>query len=232
MVFASIPRTGSSSVKNILSRVAIKHDLVTSLPHDPYMSKGDIRDDKEMNVHPMSMALGVDLFTAQSATWHDATALQEMVPGARLITVLREPMQLFASLYMHTGLEFSMHMDLDEFADDYAEAGVKRSSRATVGQNNLLWGLGVAHNETTDQILVKKKILEIEEKFELVMITERFDESLVLLADVLCWPLEDVRYIKQHQRIDQVIEKPTNETKKILATWLKEDYKVSYGLSE
>ena len=32
------------------------------------------------------------------------------------------------------------------------------------------------------------------------MILERFDESLVLLQDLMCWPTEDIVYLKQNER--------------------------------
>jgi hypothetical protein len=37
-----------------------------------------------------------------------------------------------------------------------------------------------------------------------VMIAERFDESMVLLADVLCWPLEKVVSLKVNARKPQL----------------------------
>ena len=38
-------------------------------------------------------------------------------------------------------------------------------------------------------------------QFDLVLILERFDESLVLLQDLMCWPTEDIVYLKQNERI-------------------------------
>ncbi len=227
VAFASTPRSGSSSVANILSRAAVKLDLVTALPHPGDDQAAAAREVER--VHPMSEALGVDVLTASLVHWRNATALEAAVPGARLITLLRDPVDMFASMYMHTGLEFAMKADLDEFADDYAGVSVKRSARAKVGQNNLLWSLGVAHDQTTDQTVSGAKIREVQEKFGLVMVRDKFDESLVLLADMFCWPLEDMVYIKQNQRIEKVVEEVSNYTRKILSKWLEEDYRVRHG---
>ena len=41
---------------------------------------------------------------------------------------------------------------------------------------------------------------ELDAQFDLVMILERFDESLVLLQDLMCWPTEDIVYLKQNER--------------------------------
>ena len=42
---------------------------------------------------------------------------------------------------------------------------------------------------------------ELDAQFDLVLILERFDESLVLLQDLMCWPTEDIVYLKQNERI-------------------------------
>ena len=39
-----------------------------------------------------------------------------------------------------------------------------------------------------------------------MLLAERFDESLVLLADLLCWSLEDLRYLKQNARKASKVE--------------------------
>ena len=41
---------------------------------------------------------------------------------------------------------------------------------------------------------------ELDSQFDLVLILERFDESLVVLQDLICWPTEDLVYLKQNER--------------------------------
>ena len=40
--------------------------------------------------------------------------------------------------------------------------------------------------------------LKIIKKFDLVMVAEHFDESMVLMANLLCWPLEYVASFKNN----------------------------------
>ena len=56
------------------------------------------------------------------------------------------------------------------------------------------FGLGL--DSLYDQAAVKRKIGEVDAQFDLVMIAERFDESMVLMADLLCWDLADVVNLK------------------------------------
>ena len=41
--------------------------------------------------------------------------------------------------------------------------------------------------------LFQEMIARLEEEFDLVMIAEKFDESMIFLASTLCWPLEQVK---------------------------------------
>ena len=47
-----------------------------------------------------------------------------------------------------------------------------------------------------------------DDDFDLVMIAERFEESLVLLSELLCWPLEDMVYLKTNQLTHKVSDSP------------------------
>ena len=46
---------------------------------------------------------------------------------------------------------------------------------------------------------------QVESDFDLVLILERLDESLVLLADKLCWSLQDVATLKINQRYKELL---------------------------
>lgn len=46
------------------------------------------------------------------------------------------------------------------------------------------------------KLKVDKLIAQMDKQFNLVMISEHMEISLVLLADAMCWPLEDVTFIK------------------------------------
>lgn len=56
-----------------------------------------------------------------------------------------------------------------------------------------------------DAAAIDKLILQMEEHFDLVLISEQMERSLVLLADMLCWPMSDVVSLGPEMR-------PTNRT--------------------
>ena len=38
---------------------------------------------------------------------------------------------------------------------------------------------------------MKKAVTEIDDIFDLILVSDYFDESMVLLSDLLCWPIEE-----------------------------------------
>ena len=46
----------------------------------------------------------------------------------------------------------------------------------------------------------QKQISRIDEEFDFVLLSERFEESMVLLASKLCWPLDLVKSLKVNAR--------------------------------
>ena len=47
---------------------------------------------------------------------------------------------------------------------------------------------------------VAQMIKSIDNDFHLVLIVEKLDESLILLKDLLCWNILDIRYFKLNER--------------------------------
>ena len=64
--------------------------------------------------------------------------------------------------------------------------------------NQQSFDLGLVYDRFRGMEGVKDFIDQIDKNFDLVMITERMEESLVLLADILCVPLETVTIVKDH----------------------------------
>ena len=57
----------------------------------------------------------------------------------------------------------------------------------------------------------------------MVMISERMDESMVLVADALCVPLEDVVSLKNNVRKSDKISKLTIDDKEVIARFQRPD---------
>ena len=50
---------------------------------------------------------------------------------------------------------------------------------------------------------IKEYVEFLEEEFDLVLIADYFDESVVLMKRLLCWELDDVLFVKTNERLDK-----------------------------
>lgn len=83
----------------------------------------------------------------------------------------------------------------------------------------MLWDMGLSLEDMEDPEAVEAKIREAEDTFDLVMIAERFDESVVLLRELLCWEYKDVAYFKLNSRKEGSKSKISDEARKELEKW-------------
>ena len=66
----------------------------------------------------------------------------------------------------------------------------------------------------------------MEQEFDLVLILEMLDESLILMKDMFCWDLKDISYFKLNERTDESKSQMTERTQRLLKQWLWGDYKL------
>ena len=88
----------------------------------------------------------------------------------------------------------------------------------------MLIDFGLTRGTLMDESAVAKKIAQIEADFDLIMVTEQFDESLVLLRELLCWDWGDMTYFKLNSWQDTQRSKLSSEGRANLKTWLWGDY--------
>lgn len=65
----------------------------------------------------------------------------------------------------------------------------------------MFFDLGLRTTDYHKPEMVRDAILDIDDKFTLVLIYEYLDESLVMLKRKLCWELDDVVYLKFHYQL-------------------------------
>ena len=145
-------------------------------------------------------------------------------PGAKYVTILRDPVDNFESLYNYVHFSDTFHLNLEQFAQQLV-AKNKPIARVNhyLGRNQQLWDLGLPASHIADKTKVKQKIEELAADFDLVMMAEQFDESLVLLSDLLCWPLANMTSLKVNARKSSAVEKLSQKARDILREWLWAD---------
>ena len=93
-----------------------------------------------------------------------------------------------------------------------------------LGRNQMLWDSGLAAAAMDNRTAVDNKIAEMDDTFGLVMIAERWDESVILLRDLLCWDYSDVINFKLNARKESKKIPLSPEARAALKEYLAADY--------
>ena len=80
------------------------------------------------------------------------------------------------------------------------------------------------HNVSRDDdTYIATAISELDNYFDLVLLTDFFDESLILLKDMMCWGWEDIVYIKFKMRTEEAKSTITETLSERIKVWNKAD---------
>lgn len=182
VVFVHLPRTGGTTVAKVLDRKYRSRVLHLETLWKPLASVGDLPFDERA--------------AARVVTGHVHYGVHEYIPRECVyVTMLREPVARIASMYrfirgnpkhwLHDELVRS-EMGLEEFAETAADPGVDNH------QTRLIAGIG-SGEFGQPQSELGAEALETAKRnlrnFGVVGLTERFDESFILLRRALGWRL-------------------------------------------
>ncbi|KAL1466669.1 hypothetical protein MTO96_026464 [Rhipicephalus appendiculatus] len=174
IVFLKTHKCASSTVMNILLRYGTEHGLNFVLPKS---------DSTHYIGHPEEV--------------------HALMPADSLyVTIVRRPDSLFESLYSYCDMGKTFKRNLTMFSRDRKLTGSlsrHRVERKIIGFNQMSFDLGYKGRFDSEQA-VAKFVKKIASSFHLVMLADRFDESLVLLKHLLCWNTTDMAALKINSR--------------------------------
>ncbi|XP_057290475.1 galactose-3-O-sulfotransferase 4-like [Hydractinia symbiolongicarpus] len=234
IAFLKTHKTASSTVTSILNRFADINNLDIAVPN------GDTRFN-----WPSSFTLAaVDQSRlkdkrANVLCNHSVLNRKELVKamksGFRLITILRDPVEQIYSLFHYENFTKIYQIPPGEdpvehfFANtsSYYRQFKSRMWRKLFMLENLLKN-GMTFDLNFQRF--KKRIVKnsfqdfvtyIDRAFHLVLITEKFDESLLLLKQLMCWNYMDIVYMKKlvNHKLHKQQKKRKKELLKKIRNW-------------
>ncbi|KAL2079740.1 hypothetical protein ACEWY4_025484 [Coilia grayii] len=194
IMFLKTHKTASSTVLNMLYRFGEERGLHFALPlgyqfgypllFNAHRVKG-YRGPHAMEFHIMGNHM----------RFHKPEVEKVMPADSFYFSILRDPVALAESSYAYykaVAPAFKRAKGLSDFANDprrYYDPRLRNNHYA----RNLLWfDFGLDHNANYTFALAHRGEAEIRKSFNLILISEYFDQSMVLLRHALCWPLDAV----------------------------------------
>lgn len=147
-------------------------------------------------------------------------------------SILRHPVSMMESIFIYYKSIPAFHKahSLDDFLDNSW-----KNYNASVGGNHyahniLAFDFGFDNNVAADAEDLEERasmaIAAIERGFHLILISEYFDESMILLKHALCWSLEDVVSFKLNSRSEQSRRSLSPNTAEKIKRWNALDWRI------
>ena len=193
-----------STLQNILLRYGYKNGLTFAIPIKNWMfSFDELFNANMVTRYDWNPDNQFDMMAFHSL-WNGPQVDLVIPKPSKRITLLRDPVDTFESGFVYMGLAKSLKMNINEYAQWIEKKHFPmRKPRSWFDKDELLWDLGADVSQLEKNEYLRDRIEVYENEFDLVLIAERFDESLVLLQDLLCWDTEDVTYLMVSRTFDQ-----------------------------
>lgn len=201
--FLKAHKCGSSTVQNILLRYGRDNNLLFLLPSEiqgNYIGNPKLFNSKLIGESVRSVDNTYNVFTHH--TRYNSKELKKvMKPNAAFVTILRDPATLFESMYNFYRMQKRLNVTIKEFMEDTDKYEEVLSARYNTrfGRNQMCFDLGFEDHLFSPEY-VDDFIKMIEHDFDLVMMSEHMEASLILLADLMGWPLHHIRFLNNNVR--------------------------------
>ncbi|XP_014293483.1 galactosylceramide sulfotransferase-like [Halyomorpha halys] len=210
IVFLKTHKCASSTVQNILLRYGYIRNLDFVIPpnsnylgHPEHFTKSMIPSEMKTQMNKYN------IFTHH--TRFNYTSIKEIMHhDVTFVTILRDPAELFESSYSYYSLDYVYGGSIREVLRNPQKSRLQylRFLDRT-GINQMSFDLGFSQKYFQEKEQTEKFISEIDKQFNLVMIAEYMEASLVLLSSIMNWPLINVQFLPINVRMN---ERKTNLT--------------------
>ena len=218
VVFAKVHKAASSTVQNVLLRFAMARNLSVLLPSrmSVISQKSAVIHREKVIPHPEGHAM-FDILC--SHVLYDRQELAKYFPdSATRVAMIREPTSQalsaltyyttkFPSSYLRGGFEkypqdpingYLLHPE--DFSPPNSPPGRATSAVQSYIDNRMSIDLGIDLYDFQESKKNKSKtqafLKALEKEFDLVLISDYFEESMILLRRYLRWPMKDVVFLK------------------------------------
>ena len=169
---------------------------------------------------------------------YNRAVLERVMPNDTVyVTILRDPVKHFESTFSY--MEFSDILGisnetdpLETFFDSPNDVLVNyvltkdlriNSDRLKLIRNGMFFDLGMKSSDFDDSAKIQAAIQRLDNEFDLVLLTEYFEESMVMLKNLLCWTTEDMIHFNLNQRHQSERRNISSDLAKRIHQWNRAD---------
>ncbi len=224
IVCIKVHKAASTTTAAILERYGWRNNLTLAVPPDrkfgPHILATAQKFDRKMMADPNGK---FNMLT--NHVRYNRREMDIVIPNATYMTIIRHPVEHFQSAFAYFSINriVSPNMTGDEDpitafmkAPDYFLN--KKFSFWFQMKSGQIFDLGVDHDDQTGHN-VAETIQRFDREFDLIMIADYFDESLLLLRKHLCLSWNDIIYIKDNFRADGKKYPIPDDVRKKIEVW-------------
>ncbi|XP_071327963.1 galactose-3-O-sulfotransferase 2 [Trachinotus anak] len=233
IVFLKTHKTASSTILNILYRYGESRNLTFALPVNKHSQL----------FYPFFFAShfveGVSSRTVREfhimcnhMRFRKPEVSKVMPEDTFYFSILRHPVAMMESIFIYYKSIPAFHKtrSLDDFLDNGWRNYNSSVTNNHYAHNILAFDFGYDNNVAADaedlEDRASRAVAAIERDFHLILISEYFDESMILLKHALCWSLEDVVSFKLNSRSEKTRHQLSPNTPEKIKRWNALDWRI------
>ncbi|KAG1952030.1 galactose-3-O-sulfotransferase 2 [Pimephales promelas] len=233
IVFLKTHKTASSTILNILYRYGDSHNLTFALPlnmhsqlfYPAFFAAHFVEGVRTRSVKEFHILCNHMRFSSQE--------VRKLMPKDTFyFSILRNPVAMMESLFVYYKAipAFRVVKSLEEFLNQGGRSYNTSVPNNHYARNILTFDFGLDNtapvNDTDLDRRSAEVITAVERDFPLILISEYFDESLVLLKHALCWSLDDISSFRLNSRSERSRRPLNAETAERVKQWNSLDWRL------
>ena len=208
VIFLKTHKTAGTSIATIIQRYGYTRNLTFAIPNrntPVFNVNSHFKRTEVLGYHKIARNKSFDMLTSHAV--YLRPEMDATVPNALYVTSLRDSVDQFESAFVYYDIKKQLRFAKEEnpiatfFTNPTYYKKKVRYGRTQV-QNGQLYDLGFDTRFVSDPYYVQYKIRQLDGEFDLVLIKEYFDESLILMKKLFCWELDDIIYIPKRTRAE------------------------------
>jgi hypothetical protein len=210
LMFLKTHKTASSVIENILYRYGLNYNKTFAMPKDGGLVFNYKKPFQTNWIKKLPSGAKPDILSQHIRYSEQAGDFFPPSDSYR-ITIVRDPGHLFPSLFKYFGKlnkPFARAGSVENFISDPAEFTSEIDGPQFMTRNSLSFQMGfdnfLRHDPTSEQL---DEIMDsLDDHFDLVMVADHMDESLILLRHMLCLSFNDIATLSKNKSIRKHID--------------------------